>query len=209
MTLIRTIALIGLTICFVFGVVRARADDPAGELIAILSDIQSLQGRFEQRQYDDTGALVQESSGRFRLLRPGYFAWEIETPDRQLVIADPQFVWHHDLDLETVTRRPVTGSVDTSPLQVLGGNESVLREQFTVTRPDSGRFRLVAKQGEAGFRELTLRVDGSNMLGMEILNKLNQRVTIDFLDVDRSTVLTAADFHFEPPPGADLFYYEQ
>ena len=209
MTPIRTIALIGLTLCFVFGVVRARADDPTGELIALLSEIQSLQGRFEQRQYDDTGALVQASSGRFRLLRPGYFAWEIESPDRQLVIADPQFVWHHDLDLETVTRRPVTGSVDTSPLQVLGGNESVLREQFTVTRPDSGRFLLVAGDGDAGFRQLILRVEGGNILGMEILNTLNQRVTIDFLDVDRATVLTPADFRFEPPPGADLFYYEQ
>lgn len=206
---IRLIALAGLTACFLFGVVRGRAADPAEELIAILSGIDALQGRFEQRQYDEGGELVKQSSGRFRLLRPGYFAWEIEAPDSQLVIADPQYIWHYDRDLETVTRRPASGNADTSPLQILGGDESVLREQFVVTHPAPDRFQLEASAGGSDFRRLTLRMEGGNIVGMDVINRLNQRIEIDFLAVDREAKLSPADFTFEPPPGADLFYYEQ
>jgi len=203
------IALAGLTACFLFGVFRAEAADPTEELAVALGGIDHLQGRFEQRQFDDSGELVQESSGRFRLLRPGYFAWEIESPDSQLLIADPQYIWHHDRDLETVTRRPVGGNADTSPLQVLGGDESLLREQFTVGRSESGHFVLTDATGKASFSELILRLEGSTILGMQVMNKLNQRVDIEFLEVDVASVLKPEDFDFEPPPGADLFYYEQ
>ncbi len=206
---IRLIALAGLTACFLFGVLRGKAADPMEELIATLAGIDALQGRFEQRQYDDTGKLVTTSSGRFRLLRPGYFAWEIESPDSQLVIADPHYIWHYDRDLETVTRRPVGGSADTSPLQILGGDESVLRDQFEVVQPAPDRFQLTATAGDADFRALTLRMAGGDIVGMDVVNRLNQRIEIDFLAVDRDAGLTPADFAFEPPAAADLFYHEQ
>jgi outer membrane lipoprotein carrier protein len=209
MTTIRLVALAGLTTCFIFGVLRAEGAEPADELVAFLSGINSLQGRFKQRQFDDAHGLVHESSGRFRLLRPGYFAWQIESPDSQLVIADPWFIWHYDRDLETVTRRPVSGNTDTSPLQILGGDEAVLRQQFAVKQPAPDRFLLTPRSGESGFRELILDLEDETLVGMEIINRLNQQITIEFLELDREPGLSPADFVFEPPPGADLFYYEQ
>jgi outer membrane lipoprotein carrier protein len=209
MNRIRLIALIGLTLCFLFGILRARAAEPADDLIARLAAIDGLQGRFEQRQFDEDGALVRESGGRFRLLRPGYFLWDITTPDSQLVIADPAFVWHYDRDLETVTRRPVAGSVDASPLQVLGGDTSVLRERFRVQQPESGRFILTSDAEAGSFRELTLGFDGDTIRTMEIINSLNQRIEIEFLETDPSSKLHPDDFLFSPPPGVDLFYYDE
>ena len=44
---------------------------------------------------------------------------------------------------------------------------------------------------------------------MEILDKLNQRVVIAFDQLDASAALTPADFAFQPPDGADLFYYDE
>ncbi len=206
---IRLIALAGLTACFLFGVLRARAAEPVDELIARLAAIDRVQGRFEQRQFDEAGGPPRESSGNFRLLRPGYFAWEITAPDSQLVIADPEHVWHHDRDLETVTRRPVTGNLDASPLQVLGGDATVLRERFRVSQPQRDRFVLTDDSGQGSFRELTLDLEGDIIRGMVIVNSLNQRIEIDFHDVDSSSDLRPDDFRFTPPPGADLFYYDE
>ena len=107
--------------------VFAQTTSPTDALLEELRAMQHLQGDFTQRQYTREDALLVESSGRFRLLRPGYFSWEITAPDSQLIVADPQYLWHHDRDLETVTRRPVTNSAQMSPLQVLGGDEVVLR----------------------------------------------------------------------------------
>ena len=53
------------------------------ELLQQLQAIEQLQGSFSQRQFDGNGELVAESSGVFRLLRPGYFAWEVRAPDSQ------------------------------------------------------------------------------------------------------------------------------
>lgn len=187
----------------------ARAEASATDaLLALLAPVEQLQGAFTQEQYAADGSLAGESAGRFRLLRPGYFAWEITSPDSQLIIADPQYLWQYDRDLETVTRRPVDGSQAMSPLQVLGGDDRALREHYDVSRDDRGRFVLEPRGRDAGFQSLAVDFAGSLFRGMEVLDNLGQRVVIHFADVSQNSGLTPADFAFTPPAGADLFYHD-
>ncbi len=183
-----------------------RASD---ELFSLLQPIHQLQGQFTQKLYGQDGQLQEQSSGHFRLLRPGYFAWDITSPDSQLIIADPRFIWHYDRDLETVTRRPVTADTQLSPLQILGGDEAALRVHFTVQSQTPGDYVLTPVDGDPGFKRLTLHVQGNTITGMDILDNLDQRVVIVFTDTDSDRPLTSADFAFEPPEGVDLFLYEQ
>ncbi len=120
-------------LCLAAGI--ARADDTATEqLLEQLQGVSQLQGQFQQRQYSaDSDAVIATTSGNFKLLHPGYFSWELLSPDRQLIIADLSYLWHYDIDLETVTRRPAQGSGQISPLQILGGDAKVLREDFDVS----------------------------------------------------------------------------
>ena len=180
-------------------------------LILKLRNINQLQGNFEQVQFTDRNAPLVQSSGRFRLLRPGYFSWEITAPDSQLIIADPDFLWHWDRDLETVTRRPVTNSAQMSPLQVLGGDEAALREKFEVSRPVEEVFALTPRPdtGDPGFQRLSLQLTEEGIRGMEIIDKLGQRVVISFTELDSTTVLTPGDFAFTPPEDVDQFFYDE
>jgi outer membrane lipoprotein carrier protein len=182
---------------------------PAEALITRLQQIDYLQGDFEQRQFGADNKVIAESSGSFRLLRPGYFAWDISSPDSQLILADPEFIWHFDRDLETVTRRPVAGNVEKSPLQVLGGDVSVLREQYTVEQDGDDAFTLSPLSGEPGFRQLKVMLRDGRIAGMEIHDRLDQRIEIMLSNLDSKSVITAADFAFTPPPDADLFYYDE
>lgn len=187
----------------------ALAEDAAtDELLAVLRPIGQMQGAFTQQQYAADGSLAGESRGRFRLLRPGYFAWEITSPDSQLIIADPEYLWQYDRDLETVTRRPVNDSQAMSPLQVLGGDTEALGQHYSVSRDAQGRFLLTPRSGDPGFQSLALDFSGELFRGMEVLDNLGQRVVIEFADVRLGGELTAADFAFAPPPGADLFYHD-
>lgn len=187
----------------------ARADD-TGELLARLEGLETLRGEFTQQQYPEGSDRPITTTGRFRLLRPGYFAWEIESPDSQLILATPQYLWHHDRDLETVTRRPVEGSGSMSPLQVLGGDESALRASYRVEALDeAGDFRLTPIEPEAGFRAMVIHFDGEAIEGMSITDNLGQRVEVAFSGVQRNSGLTPGDFGFTPPPDADLHYYDQ
>jgi len=194
----------------VASILPARADD-TDQLLDRLSTLETLQGAFTQRQYPEGSDQPATTSGHFKLLRPGYFAWEIEFPDSQLILATPEYLWHHDRDLETVTRRPVASSA-MSPLQVLGGDEAALREGYRVEAlegADAGDFRLTPTASEAGFRSLVVHFEGTDIAGLGIVDNLGQRVAVDFSDVRRNAPLAPQDFGFAPPAGADLFYYDQ
>jgi outer membrane lipoprotein carrier protein len=187
----------------------AQAGSDVDQLLLELAPITRLQGSFTQLQYGEDNMLLAESGGKFRLLRPGYFAWEIQRPDEQLIIAGPEFIWHYDRDLETVTRRPVTTDADMTPLQILGGDESALREKFKVVRQAEGTFVLTPLANGVGFKQLSLKLDNGQLTGMEIQDNLDQRVVITFTDLDSESGLGSVDFDFTPPPGADLFYYDE
>jgi len=175
-----------------------------------LSGMGQLSGAFVQRQYVDEGAEPILSSGRFRLLQPGYFAWDIQSPDSQLVVAGPDYIWHYDRDLETVTRRSVAGQPSLSPLQVLGGQKGALEANYTVTPGASdGEFILQPVTPDAGFNSLVLTFEAGAISRLTFTDNLGQRVEVDLAELDAETPLTPADFAFTPPEGADLFYHDQ
>lgn len=200
----------GLALCLLAGVARAQ-DEAAAALSAELDKIVHIQGTFLQRQYAASGGdLVAENRGNFRLLRPGFFAWEIVEPDSQLIIADLEYLWHYDRDLETVTRRPLAGREEVSPLQVLGGDTAALARNYSVETAGVGRYRLTPLPGTSpGFKTLVVILAEERFSGMEIEDNLGQRLFIEFVDVDTASSLKPADFAFSPPEGADLFYHDQ
>ena len=204
----RLLLVAALAACLLVGIARDAAAAPVDDLLARLDSIERLQGSFQQQQYGDDGTVLLASSGTFRILRPGYFAWDISEPDSQFVLADPEFLWHHDRDLETVTRRPVTGE-QMAPLQVLGGDDQLLRERFQVSSDGDDHFTLVPAAGDPGFRELTLVFTDGQLSSMEIVDRLKQRVSVQFSDLDTTSALAPEDFAFQPPPEADLFFYDE
>jgi outer membrane lipoprotein carrier protein len=181
---------------------------PIDELISALQSVDSLQGSFQQTLYDDRESLLAESSGFFSLLKPGFFSWEITLPDNQLIIANPEFIWHHDRDLATVTRRPANSGANLAPLQILGGDDAVLRQHFRV-EGGVGAYTLWPTDEEAGFKRLSLRLDDIGPASMEILDNLQQKIVINFINVHRDSELSAEDFSFAPPPESDVFYYDE
>lgn len=206
MLILRVITLFSV---FALSVINAQADDATEQLLDKLSPIQQLQGRFVQQQFDEQGEVLLESSGNFKLLRPAYFSWEIDSPDRQLIIADPEFLWHYDMDLETVTRRPVNDSVEASPLQVLTGDAAGLSENFEVTRASEDSFTLIPRDTEQNFRELTVRFVDHRLSQLDIVDRLGQQVTVTLIDLDNTPSLTPDAFAFTPPEGeVDVFYYD-
>ncbi len=196
-----------------FTLAQSDSGDSARELIETLDLTESLQGNFVQQQYGNDGVLQGTSSGTFKMLRPGYFSWEISSPDSQLILVTPQYLWHLDRDLETLTRRPVSDSTAMSPLQLLGGKEELLQSGFNVNKTSDTLFSITPKENEsvasAGFSSLNISLDNNVIAGMEIIDGLNQRIVITFQSVDKASTLTQSNFDFTPPDGVDLFYYDE
>ncbi|QFU75993.1 outer membrane lipoprotein chaperone LolA [Halioglobus maricola] len=206
-TRILAVAVLGL--CFIAGIVRSE-EDAAEALISQLQDVAQMSGSFSQQQFaPDADQPVSVTEGRFGLLRPGYFYWDIQSPDSQLIVADPVYVWHYDRDLETVTRRPADSGTTASPLQVLGGDVGALRENYRVDSSASDVYTLTPRSEEPGFQSLTLKLAAGQLEGMEVIDNLGQRLAISFSDVTRDAGLSVDDFQFTPPEGVDVFFHGQ
>jgi len=184
------------------------AAEALDELLTALEPVAQLSGEFTQQQYDDQGVPLGESRGTFALLRPDYFVWDIAAPDSQLVIAGPEYLWHHDRDLETVTRRGVDAAGGITPLQILAGDRETIAARLQVGR-EGEAFLLQPVTGEdVGFSRLLLRFEGGKIAGMDVLDNLDQRLVIEFSAVNLDPALSPSDFDFTPPPDADLFYHD-
>jgi outer membrane lipoprotein carrier protein len=104
----------------------------------------------------------------------------------------------------------VVGNVEASPLQILGGDESALRDQYAVTQDGADSFTLTPEGSGHSFRRLTVSFAGDTLRQMDIVDKLGQRVVVDFKQVDSQTPLDGGDFEFTPPAeGVDVFYYDR
>ena len=206
----KVLLIASLGLCMLAALARGEDSAATEQLLADLGRITHLQGEFKQRQFGDESVVLAESRGKFKLLRPSFFSWEITSPDSQLIVANAEYLWHYDMDLQTATRRPVVGNIEASPLQVLGGDESALRDQYDVEQNDSDSFTLTPLGPDHSFRRLGVSFAGDTIGRMDIVDKLGQRVVVDFSEVDTSTPLDSADFEFTPPQGeVDLFYYDE
>lgn len=188
------------------GQVLAQDDSP---LWSYLSAQTQAEGRFEQSLYAETGELLEESRGQYRLLRPGYFRWDIEEPDSQLIVVADDELWHYDRDLASATRRNAAEQGSFSALELLAGDGEDLRRRFSVTdlgnRLGMDRYRLVPVYAGAGFSAIELQWKEGVVVGMSIRDRSGQEIRLALMPEDSGEALSPSDFEFTVPDGVEVF----
>ena len=94
----RALRFLPITACLISGIAVAGP-------LEVLSVRASLSGSFTQSIVSPNGVELERAEGQFQLLRPHFFWWEIEQPDRQLLVAVDGQLTQIDWDLEVVSRR--------------------------------------------------------------------------------------------------------
>ncbi|MEP5764715.1 MAG: outer membrane lipoprotein chaperone LolA [Halieaceae bacterium] len=183
--------------------------DSSAALEARLAQVRSLEGDFAQELFGDDGKLLEQSSGRFRLLKPGFFSWHIFQPDEQLLVAAGPSLWHYDVELETATRRDIPAGNPTSPLTILGGDSAELAQHYLVQALGEQSWQLRPRSADAEYSAIAIVFDGELPARMEIEDVLQRRTVIHFSAVQADTALQPADFDFQPPPGVDVYDNER
>lgn len=172
-----------------------------------LRTTQSTRAEFSQKVFNRDGALVQESKGRFALLRPGRFRWTYEAPYPQLIVGDGEKVWIYDEDLNQVTVRKLEKAVGSTPAALLAGSTEIENAfEFSEGGREQGLDWLNAKprQPEAGFERIRLGLGPSGVEAMELIDHFGQTTKLRFSHFTRNPRLDPATFRFTPPKGADV-----
>lgn len=172
-----------------------------------LDNLKTLHANFEQRQFSDTGKLLETSSGEVYVKRPGRFRWEYQKPYDQLIVADGSSVWIYDKDLEQVTIKNLNDALGKTPALLLSSDARVESSFFVIELPSQGnltRWLLKPKNKEAQFESIQLNVQGNVLTGLELKDNLGQTTLIAFKNTSSNLVFREDFFIFNPPAGTDI-----
>lgn len=172
-----------------------------------LDDTQTLQANFYQKLLGPDGEVIELASGALSIKRPGRFLWRYAEPVEQLVIADGTNLWIYDVELEQATVTLLEDVAAASPAMLLSG-EAALDEEFDVIESfeaDDVRWVRLAPKAEASdFRQVVIGFRGEILSQLWLLDSLDQRTSIELVDLEVNMDLADTIFDFQPPSGVDV-----
>lgn len=190
----------------------ASSDKPAeGASLAMvqayLNGISGMQADFQQLMFDAESNITQESSGNFRLQRPGKFRWDYEQPWQQTIVADGERLWIYDADLEQVTVRRMDDGFADTPATLLSGVTAVadsysLANAYRADGIEWSELQPVTTDGD--FQLVRLGFANGELQVMDLVDSLGQTTRIIFTNISRPPAFLPSVFTFLPPPGADV-----
>ncbi len=183
--------------------------DEAGEKLVndFLSDVITMQGRFEQSLIDAEGELVEVSKGTLEIERPTRFRWTYSDPYEQWLVADGLNIWSYDLDLAQVTVKAQAKALSNTPALLLGGAADAL-EQFrfegSAIEKDTTWVRMTPVDENSGFNRVELGFDDGQLSRMVFFDNLEQTTLVALYDVVVNEPIDDGSFRFVVPDGVDL-----
>jgi outer membrane lipoprotein carrier protein len=157
---------------------------------------------------------VKTSSGSFEFQRPGKFRFDYRKPFVQVLVADGQTLWLHDVDLNQVTARKqaqVLGSTPAALLTAASDLEALKADFVFKAEADRDGLHWVSatpKVADGQIRAVLLGLraadKGPELVVMDVQDSLGQRSVLTFSAFELNPVLSAQTFVFRMPPGVDV-----
>lgn len=206
-SLLRRLPAVLFSLGAMLGTPSAGASPETDALQKFLDTVQTLSATFEQVQKDENGQVLQATSGRLWLSRPGRFRWSYEKPYSQLMVCDGKKLWQYDPDLKQAMVRPAGDTLQGTPAQLLT-DRTALAQHFTVegagTEDGSRRLRLLPKAADADFKSIELWLKDGVPLRMRFHDPLGGSSDVTFAAISTNTLIDNALFSFTPPKGTEV-----
>jgi len=171
------------------------------------TDTRTMRGEFDQKIYDRSRRVTQESKGTLAFSRPGKFRWTYAKPYSQVIVGDGAKVWIYDEELNQVTVKKLDLALGSTPAALLAGNNEAL---MAFTLRDEGAkdglewVEAVPKDKEGNFERIRIGFGANGPEAMELADSFGQTTVLRFTKLQRNPNLDAATFRFTPPKGADV-----
>ena len=192
-------------------VVRA---DGLGDLENFLRSVRSGRAEFTQvvtpPAREGQAARSKTSSGSFEFQRPDRFRFQYRKPFEQVLVADGQTLWLHDVDLNQVSARAQAQALASTPVALLSGASdlSALRRDFTLNAaPESGGLQwaeAVPRVKDGTLRRVRIGFRDGALAALEIDDSFGQRSVLSFSALQTNVPIAADRLKFVPPAGADV-----
>ena len=187
---------------------EASVDDVGEKLVnEFLTEVVTMQGRFEQSLIDAEGTVVEVSAGTLEIERPARFRWIYAEPYEQWLVADGLNVWSYDVDLSQVTVKPQAKALSNTPALLLGGAENALsqfRFEGSQLESETTWVRMDPVDEGSGFNRVELGFIDGELRRMVFFDNLEQTTLVAFYDITVNEPIETGHFEFVVPDDADL-----
>lgn len=154
------------------------------------------------------------SSGTLEFQRPGRFRFVYRKPFEQILVADGQTLWLHDVDLNQVTARKQAQALGSTPLGLmlsatdLGALQTAFQLQTEPAREGLQWVRATPRMSESQIQHALAGLrsgdKGTELAVLEVLDSLGQRSVLTFTGFEANAAIRPETFHFQAPAGADV-----
>lgn len=189
-------------------VVHAAALDQFKSFVA---STQSARGEFSQQLVkieSGTTKMSTKSFGTFVFARPGKFIWTYQKPYEQLLQADGEKLYIYDKDLNQVTVKKLGNALGSSPAAILFGSND-LEKNFTLkeagTKNGLEWLEATPKAKDTTFDHISIGLRNGVPEAMELRDSFGQDSLLTFTKFEKNPPLSANQFKFVIPKGADVF----
>ncbi|MEW6329862.1 MAG: outer membrane lipoprotein chaperone LolA [Pseudomonadota bacterium] len=170
-------------------------------------EVNSFSARFTQVVLDERLSPIQESSGMLWIERPNKFRWDYEKPYKQQIVADGKQLWVHDVGLEQVSVRPLSGGLNDTPAMLLAGRGR-LEDNFTI-KPLSAQngiewVQLSPRRKDSGYEDIRVGFARGKLHVLEMVDGFGQVTRVTFRASTENPRIDANRFSFTPPEGVDV-----
>ena len=172
---------------------------------------KSAKGEFTQRQVkmmDGSAKISKSASGTFLFARPGKFIWTYQKPYEQLLQADGDMLYIYDKDLNQVTTRKLGNALGSSPAAILFGSND-LEKNFTLkegaVKDGLEWLEATPKAKDSNFEQIGIGLRNGVPQAMELRDSFGQVSLLTFSKFEKNPVVSADQFKFVVPQGADVF----
>lgn len=181
---------------------------------SFVATTKAAKGEFTQRQIktdsaNDGGMKMSNlSTGTFQFARPGKFIWTYQKPYEQLLQADGEKLYIYDKDLNQVTIRKLGSALGSSPAAILFGSND-LEKNFTLkeagTKDGLEWLHATPKAKDTTFDQIGIGLRNGVPVAMELRDSFGQISLLSFTKFEKNPPMSADQFKFEVPKGADVF----
>jgi outer membrane lipoprotein carrier protein len=179
---------------------------------SFVATTKSAKGEFTQRlvKTDNAGGakVSNTSNGTFMFARPGKFIWTYQKPYEQLLQADGEKLYIYDKDLNQVTVKKLGNALGSSPAAILFGSND-LEKNFTLkeagTKDGMEWLEAIPKTKDTTFERIGIALKDGIPQAMELRDSFGQISLLSFKKFDKNPAVSADQFKFVVPKGADVF----
>ncbi len=178
------------------------------KLKSFIAATHSAQANFSQEVLDQNGKRMQNASGVMQFQRPGKFRWTYQKPYEQIIVGDGAKFWLYDKDLNQVTVKKLDAALGSSPAALLAGSNEI--ERGFVLKEAGSRdglewLQAAPKAQDSSFSAVMMGFDAdAGLVAMELNDTFGHKTVLRFSAMQRNPKLSAQQFQFTPPAGADV-----